>query len=232
MTRNGMPRASQLVKGGDGRRQRLVAHDEHAVEIEEQAADAARAPAGVKSARRHGRHPGVRRARAWPVAVAPCRLAHADTWHATTSQDLAAAPPRRRPRMGLLDGKKALIFGVANDHSIAWGIAQAFHAQGASVGFSSVESLIEKRVRPLAERLGVDVRGTVRRPGRRADRPRLRGVGDAARATSTSSCTRSRSRSARNSTGSSSRRARGRLPPRAGRQRVLARGPGRARHGR
>src|SRR5438874_10372864 len=56
--------------------------------------------------------------------------------------------------MGLLDGKKALIFGVANDHSIAWGIAQAFHAQGASIGFSSVESLIEKRVRPLATRLG------------------------------------------------------------------------------
>jgi enoyl-[acyl-carrier protein] reductase I len=56
--------------------------------------------------------------------------------------------------MGLLDGKKALIFGVANDHSIAWGIAQALHAQGAGVGFSSVESLIEKRVRPLAERLG------------------------------------------------------------------------------
>jgi enoyl-[acyl-carrier protein] reductase I len=56
--------------------------------------------------------------------------------------------------MGLLDGKKALIFGVANDHSIAWGIAQALRAQGAAVGFSSVESLIEKRVRPLAERLG------------------------------------------------------------------------------
>jgi enoyl-[acyl-carrier protein] reductase I len=56
--------------------------------------------------------------------------------------------------MGLLDGKKALVFGVANDHSIAWGIAQALHAQGAGVGFSSVESLIEKRVRPLAERLG------------------------------------------------------------------------------
>jgi enoyl-[acyl-carrier protein] reductase I len=56
--------------------------------------------------------------------------------------------------MGLLDGKKALIFGVANDHSIAWGIAQAFHAEGASVGFSSVESLIDKRVRPLAARLG------------------------------------------------------------------------------
>jgi len=56
--------------------------------------------------------------------------------------------------MGLLDGRKALIFGVANDHSIAWGIAEALHAQGAVVGFSSVESLIERRVRPLAERLG------------------------------------------------------------------------------
>jgi enoyl-[acyl-carrier protein] reductase I len=56
--------------------------------------------------------------------------------------------------MGLVDGKKALIFGVANDHSIAWGIAQALHAEGAEVGFSSVESLIEKRVRPLAESIG------------------------------------------------------------------------------
>ena len=56
--------------------------------------------------------------------------------------------------MGLLDGKKALIFGVANDHSIAWGIARALHGEGAVIGFSSVESLIEKRVRPLAERLG------------------------------------------------------------------------------
>jgi enoyl-[acyl-carrier protein] reductase I len=56
--------------------------------------------------------------------------------------------------MGLLDGRRALIFGVANDHSIAWGIAQALHEQGAEVGFSSVESLIEKRVRPLATSIG------------------------------------------------------------------------------
>ena len=56
--------------------------------------------------------------------------------------------------MGLLDGKKALIFGVANDHSIAWGIAKAFHEQGATLGFSSVESLIERRVRPLATSIG------------------------------------------------------------------------------
>ncbi len=55
--------------------------------------------------------------------------------------------------MGLLEGKRALIFGLANDHSIAWGIAQALHREGAEVGFSSVEMLMEKRVRPLAARL-------------------------------------------------------------------------------
>jgi enoyl-[acyl-carrier protein] reductase I len=57
--------------------------------------------------------------------------------------------------MGLLDGRKALIFGVANDHSIAWGIAKALHAEGATLGFSSIESLIDRRVRPLADSLGV-----------------------------------------------------------------------------
>jgi enoyl-[acyl-carrier protein] reductase I len=56
--------------------------------------------------------------------------------------------------MGLLEGRNALIFGVANDHSIAWGIARAIHEQGAAVGFSSVESLLERRVRPLAESIG------------------------------------------------------------------------------
>jgi enoyl-[acyl-carrier protein] reductase I len=56
--------------------------------------------------------------------------------------------------MGLLDGRTALVFGVANDHSLAWGIARALHDEGAEVGFSSVESLIEKRVRPLAASIG------------------------------------------------------------------------------
>ena len=58
--------------------------------------------------------------------------------------------------MGILDGKQALVFGVANDHSIAWGIARAFHDAGATVGFSSVESLLERRVRPLAASIGSD----------------------------------------------------------------------------
>ena len=56
--------------------------------------------------------------------------------------------------MGLLEGKRALVFGLANDHSIAWGIAKAFRREGADVGFSSVEMLIDKRVRPLADELG------------------------------------------------------------------------------
>lgn len=56
--------------------------------------------------------------------------------------------------MGLLTGRNALIFGVANDHSIAWGIARALHDAGAEVGFSSVESLLERRVRPLATSIG------------------------------------------------------------------------------
>ncbi|HET7738816.1 MAG TPA: enoyl-ACP reductase [Tepidiformaceae bacterium] len=58
--------------------------------------------------------------------------------------------------MALLTGKTALIFGVANDHSIAWGMAKAFHAEGARVGFSYASDTLEKRVRPLAESLGSD----------------------------------------------------------------------------
>lgn len=53
--------------------------------------------------------------------------------------------------MGLLDGKKALIFGVANKYSIAWGIAQALHAEGAEIAISYGIPQLEKRVRPLAE---------------------------------------------------------------------------------
>jgi len=58
--------------------------------------------------------------------------------------------------MGSLTGKTALIFGLANDHSIAWGIAQALHREGATLGFSYAGETLEKRVRPLAESLGSD----------------------------------------------------------------------------
>ncbi|MAX65793.1 MAG: enoyl-ACP reductase [Bacteriovoracaceae bacterium] len=56
--------------------------------------------------------------------------------------------------MGLLSGKKALIFGVANERSIAWGIAQQFKEQGAEVALSYVNDSIKKRVEPLAQKLG------------------------------------------------------------------------------
>ncbi len=56
--------------------------------------------------------------------------------------------------MGLLTGKNALIFGLANDKSIAWGIAQAFQREGANIGLSYAGEMLEKRVRPLAEQLG------------------------------------------------------------------------------
>lgn len=58
--------------------------------------------------------------------------------------------------MNLLEGKTALIFGLANERSIAWGIAKAFHQNGARLGFSFGIPQLEKRVTPLAEELGVD----------------------------------------------------------------------------
>lgn len=57
--------------------------------------------------------------------------------------------------MGLLKGKKAVIFGVANDKSIAWAIAQAFKREGAEIALTYAGEALEKRVTPLAESLGV-----------------------------------------------------------------------------
>jgi len=56
--------------------------------------------------------------------------------------------------MRLVEGKKALIFGVANDRSIAWGITRSLHEHGAEVAFSYAADPLERRVRPLAASLG------------------------------------------------------------------------------
>ncbi|MGH8259513.1 MAG: enoyl-ACP reductase FabI [Steroidobacteraceae bacterium] len=56
--------------------------------------------------------------------------------------------------MGFLAGKRALIVGVATDRSIAWGIAQAMHREGAELAFSYQSERLAERVRPLAESLG------------------------------------------------------------------------------
>jgi len=60
-------------------------------------------------------------------------------------------------REGLMTGKRGLIMGVANDRSIAWGIARAAHSQGAELGFTFQGEALEKRVRPLAKSLGSDM---------------------------------------------------------------------------
>src|ERR1700737_3939581 len=55
---------------------------------------------------------------------------------------------------GLMRGKRGLVMGVANDHSIAWGIAKAVYEQGAELAFTYQGEALGKRVQPLAESLG------------------------------------------------------------------------------
>src|SRR5271165_5892574 len=58
--------------------------------------------------------------------------------------------------MGFLSGKRALIVGLATERSIAWGIAQAMHREGAALAFSHIERMAD-RVTPLAKQLGSDL---------------------------------------------------------------------------
>src|SRR6195952_4464510 len=57
----------------------------------------------------------------------------------------------------LMKGKCGLVMGVANDHSIAWGIAKALAAQGAELAFTFQGDALGKRVKPLAQSLGVEL---------------------------------------------------------------------------
>lgn len=58
---------------------------------------------------------------------------------------------------GLMQGKRGLVMGVANDRSIGWGIAEVLAAHGAEIGFTYQNEAIERRVRPLAEGVGSNV---------------------------------------------------------------------------
>jgi enoyl-[acyl-carrier protein] reductase I len=58
--------------------------------------------------------------------------------------------------MGVMTGKQGLVMGVANDRSLAWGIAKALHAQGARLAFTYQGDALGRRVRPLAESLDSD----------------------------------------------------------------------------
>jgi len=57
----------------------------------------------------------------------------------------------------LMQGKRGLVMGVANDRSIAWGIAKAAHAQGAELAFTYQGDALKKRVGPLADSVGSDI---------------------------------------------------------------------------
>ncbi len=65
-----------------------------------------------------------------------------------------ASPEPRIATGTLMQGKRGVIMGVANDRSIAWGIARAIAAQGGEIAFTYQGEALEKRVRPLAESIG------------------------------------------------------------------------------
>ena len=61
--------------------------------------------------------------------------------------------------MGIADGKRALVIGVANDHSLAWSITQELHKQGAHIALTYQGEALKKRVEPLAEQVGAHIVG-------------------------------------------------------------------------
>ena len=71
--------------------------------------------------------------------------------------------------MGFLAGKRAFIVGVATDRSIAWGIAQAMHREGAELAFSYVNDKMKERVEPLAALPRLAAHHAARRHGRCAE---------------------------------------------------------------
>ena len=61
--------------------------------------------------------------------------------------------------MGIADGKRALVIGVANDRSLAWSITQELHKQGAQIALTYQGEALKKRVEPLAEQVGAHIIG-------------------------------------------------------------------------
>jgi enoyl-[acyl-carrier protein] reductase I len=59
--------------------------------------------------------------------------------------------------MGLMTGKRGIIFGLANDKSIAWGIARQLKEAGAEIAYTYLNEALERRVRPLATSLGANI---------------------------------------------------------------------------
>src|SRR6201996_5807894 len=68
--------------------------------------------------------------------------------------DTPIADTKGEPKTGLMAGKRGLVMGVANDHSIAWGIAQMLASQGAEIAFTYQGDAQKKRLGPLAQSIG------------------------------------------------------------------------------
>ena len=88
--------------------------------------------------------------------ASPARRGRSDT---TASADRTGNGMNGASETGAMRGLKGLILGVANNRSIAWGIAKAAHAAGAEIGMTFQGEALEKRVRPLAQELGAHVLG-------------------------------------------------------------------------
>eukprot|EP01037_Dinobryon_pediforme_P035351 gene35351-41696_t len=95
--------------------------------------------------------------------LAEARSLHeADTSHIdlrNSGFDMAQATTTATPGAGILAGKRGVIMVVANNRSVAWGLAKAAHEAGAQLAFTYQGDALEKRVRPLAAELGADVVG-------------------------------------------------------------------------
>ena len=78
----------------------------------------------------------------------------------------------------LFEGRRVLVFGVANERSIAWGITRALHARGARIALTYLNEVLEKRVRPL----GAEVGAELLLPCDVSDPDQIRAVFDAVRA--------------------------------------------------
>jgi enoyl-[acyl-carrier protein] reductase I len=71
--------------------------------------------------------------------------------------ETAATPKDTLPKGNLMAGKRGLVMGVANDRSIAWGVARAVAAQGGELAFTYQGEALERRVRPLAASIGSEL---------------------------------------------------------------------------
>ena len=90
---------------------------------------------------------------------------------------------------GLMRGKRGLILGVANNRSLAWGIARACRAQGAELAFTYQGDALKKRVEPLAQEIGAQRVRPLRRDRAGDHRRRVRGRAERPGARSISWCT-------------------------------------------